>query len=66
MINNGDEKPKQSKKRCEYCGEYRHPDPNNPFKICAYKCKGYGAIATFPWPTDKPCPPSFDSNFPGT
>ena len=53
-------------KRCEYIGEFPSLDPTNPFKICAYKCKGYSAIATFPWPKDKSCPPSFNGNFPGT
>ena len=41
------------------------PDPTSNFKICAYKCKGYAALATFPWPKDRPCPQSFDENFPG-
>lgn len=51
------------KKRCEFVGEYTSKDPNQ--KICGYRCKGYGAIATFPWPKNQPCPPSFDGNFPG-
>jgi len=65
-----DETPKNgskesSGKRCEYVREFLSGDPKNPCKICAYKCKGYAALATFPWPKDKPCPPSFDGNFPG-
>ena len=53
------------RKRCEYSGEFLSPDPTSNFKICAYKCKGYAALATFPWPKDRPCPQSFDENFPG-
>lgn len=67
-----DEKPPDNsdgsesrQKRCEYFGEFISPDPKNPFKTCVYRCKGYGALATFPWSKDKPCPPSFDGNFPG-
>jgi hypothetical protein len=55
----------RSCKRCEYVGEFFSPNPNNPLKVCAYKCRGYNALATFPWDKNKPCPPSFDSNFPG-
>jgi hypothetical protein len=65
MVNNSNEQDNQAKKRCTYCGEYTNSNPNNPLKICAYKCRGYGAIATFPWTKDQPCPPSFDGNFPG-
>ncbi len=54
-----------SGKRCEYVGEFFSPDPNVTTKTCAYKCKSYGALATFPWSKDQPCPPSFDGNFPG-
>lgn len=53
------------RKRCEFAGEFINPNPNVTTKICTYKCKGYGALATFPWPKDLPCPPSFDGNFPG-
>lgn len=53
-----------SSKRCEYQGEF-FGNPNSPQKTCSYKCKGYGALATFPWSKNKPCPPSFDGNFPG-
>lgn len=52
-------------KRCEYMGEFFSSNANNPLKVCAYKCKGYNALATFPWDKNKPCPPSFDGNFPG-
>jgi hypothetical protein len=52
-------------KRCEYIGEFFASDSNKSLKICAYKCKGYNALATFPWDKNKPCPPSFDGNFPG-
>ena len=47
-------------------GEFFSPNPNNSLKVCAYKCKGYNALATFAWDKNKPCPPSFDGNFPGT
>lgn len=53
------------RKRCEYAGEFRSPDPTVTVKSCAYRCRGYGALATFEWPVDAPCPPSFDGNFPG-
>lgn len=53
-----------SSKRCEYVGEF-FGNPNSPDKNCSYKCKGYGALANFTWPKDKPCPPSFNGNFPG-
>lgn len=53
-----------SSKRCEYKGEFSN-NPNSTEKTCAYKCRGYGALATFPWPKNQPCPPSFDGNFPG-
>ena len=62
-MKNGDES--KCSKRCEYFGEFLSPDPKTPFKTCAYKCRGYGAIATFQWPKDQPCPPSFEGNFPG-
>lgn len=55
----------QPRKRCEYSGEFLSADPNSDYKICAYKCKGYAALATFPWPKDRPCPQSFNENFPG-
>lgn len=51
-------------KRCQFQGEY-FGSPNSTQKGCAYKCRGYGALATFPWPKNQPCPPSFDGNFPG-
>jgi hypothetical protein len=50
-------------KRCEFQGEYN--SPNSDMKTCAYKCKGYGALATFAWKKSLKCPPSFDGNFPG-
>jgi hypothetical protein len=50
-------------KRCEFQGEYS--SPNSDMKTCAYKCKGYGALATFAWKKSLKCPPSFDGNFPG-
>lgn len=53
-----------SGKRCQFQGEFVGT-PNSTQKSCAYKCKGYGALATFPWPRNQPCPPSFDGNFPG-
>lgn len=52
-------------KRCEYAGEFRSPDPTVTVKSCAYRCRGYGALANFEWPVNQPCPPSFDGNFPG-
>lgn len=52
-----------STKRCVFVGEFANPNPSK--KICGYKCRGYGAIATFEWDKNKPCPPSFDGNFPG-
>ncbi len=55
--------PPQARKRCEFILE-TSGNPNSAFKTCAYKCKGYGALATFPWPKDLPCPGSFDGNFP--
>jgi hypothetical protein len=51
-------------KRCEFAGEFKSPKDTKS-KTCAYKCRGYGALATFPWPIDQTCPPSFDGNFPG-
>lgn len=56
------ELPKK-RKRCEFIQEFPGK-PNSAFKTCAYNCKGYGALATFPWPKDLPCPDSFDGNFP--
>ncbi|MBE9040707.1 hypothetical protein IQ235_07930 [Oscillatoriales cyanobacterium LEGE 11467] len=52
-----------STKRCVFVGEFSNPNPSK--KMCGYKCRGYGAIATFEWDKNKPCPPSFDGNFPG-
>ena len=49
--------------RCEFVYE-APPPPNAVFKVCAYDCLGYGALATFPWPADLPCPGSFDDLFP--
>ena len=53
----------KKRKRCEFIQEFPGK-PNSAFKTCAYDCKGYGALATFPWPKDLPCPESFDGNFP--
>jgi RHS repeat-associated protein len=53
----------QRRKRCDFVWE-TPPTPNSAFRICAYDCKGYGGIATFPWPKDLPCPKSFDDLFP--
>jgi hypothetical protein len=56
----------QNRKRCELATDIPKipsKDPNT--QICAYRCKGYGALATFAWPASQPCPPSFDGNFPG-
>lgn len=36
-----------SGKRCQFQGEYLG-NPNSTQKTCAYKCRGYGALATFP------------------
>ena len=55
----------QPNKRCEYMEEFFGSNPNSNLKICAYKCRGYNALATFPWDKNKPCPPSFDGNFLG-
>jgi hypothetical protein len=53
----------QRKKRCEF--KYEIPGrPDYAFKVCAYDCKGYGALATFSWPNDLPFPESFDGLFP--
>lgn len=51
-------------KRCEYMGEFLGSNPNNPLKICAYKCRGYNVLATFSSDKNKPCSLSFDGNFP--
>ena len=48
--------------RCEFAHEFSIP--GRPTKTCAYNCLGYGALATFPWPSELPCPPSFNGNFP--
>ncbi|GET43672.1 hypothetical protein MiSe_84970 [Microseira wollei NIES-4236] len=64
MTQKGENQDQKQKKRCEFAGEFVSGSPDSPNKICAYKCKGYGALATFPWPKDQPCPPSFDGNFP--
>ena len=48
--------------RCTYVGE---SGATSAIKTCMYRCKGYGAIATFPWPSDQQCPDSFNINFPG-
>ena len=57
--------PEMDRKRCEFVGEFPPQNPNSPLKTCGYQCRGYGAIATFPWDKDKPCPPSFNGDFPG-
>jgi hypothetical protein len=54
---------KPLRKRCEFIYEDKGR-PNSAFRICAYKCRGYGALATFPWPKDLKCPESFDGLFP--
>jgi hypothetical protein len=51
-------------KRCEFAGEFKSPKDTKS-KTCSYRCRGYGALANFPWPIDQTCPPSFDGNFPG-
>jgi hypothetical protein len=61
----GNSASSSQKKRCEYAGEFKSPDPKVTVKSCAYNCRGYGALATFEWPLNKACPPSFDGNFPG-
>lgn len=53
-----------STKRCEFVMETKNP-ANKTVKTCSYKCKGYGALANFSWAIDKPCPSSFETNFPG-
>lgn len=55
----------ETPKRCIYIGESLSPNPSETMKVCMYKCRGYGAIATFPWNKDLPCPPSFNGLFPG-
>jgi RHS repeat-associated protein len=37
---------------CSFVGEA----PGSPCKVCMYRCRGYGAIVTFPQATGKPCP----------
>jgi hypothetical protein len=55
-----------SAKRCEFVMETKNPNATDKtVKTCSYKCKGYGALANFSWPINQPCPPSFDTNFPG-
>jgi len=53
-------------KRCEFVAEFPPQNPSVPTKTCAYRCRGYGALATFPWNKDLPCPPSFDGKCAGT
>lgn len=49
--------------RCTLVAEVTNP--RNGDTTCGYKCKGWGAIATFPLPPDmKSCPKGFDGNFP--
>jgi hypothetical protein len=53
-------------KRCEFAMETKAPNATDKtVKTCSYKCKGYGALANFSWPINQPCPPSFETNFPG-
>jgi RHS repeat-associated protein len=37
---------------CYFVGEI----PSSPCKVCMYRCRGYGAIVTFPQATGKQCP----------
>lgn len=53
----------QARKRCEFVGAFASSNPD--VKICTYRCRGFGALATFPVRRNKPCPPSFDGLFPG-
>ncbi len=54
----------QSTEKCEYKGEF-FGNPNPIEKTCTYNCKGYGTLATFTWPKNQPCPPSFNGKFTG-
>jgi RHS repeat-associated protein len=48
--------------RCKLKAEVTGPSGTT----CAYVCKGYGALATFPKPSNMtPCPEGFDGMFPG-
>ncbi|MBE9064581.1 hypothetical protein [cf. Phormidesmis sp. LEGE 11477] len=55
--------PDVRKYRCELIFESPMV-PGQTFRTCAYDCRGYGAGATFPWPSELPCPEGFNDLMP--